>query len=257
MTTSDITDLLSPIMRLAQVRHDNGLKNMVDRAAEHVVKIAQHTLGAHDYRTTTNKSFHTLLTSQSIDEICENFISQHPKGHIIEVNGAMSTRFHRLSEYSDWPRFTWTNINTPEVVKFRELFFPVTDNYNSASLKYPDFEWTSYLNDSPANSSLILLGENKPFDNTESILQQVKLLTHSKKHTKSFQAVICVTRSALKRANIAINNTERAWHYQIIQSTQKTKKLTEKFVSFFKPNPLILIHIQFNAPITTHMTTPE
>src|SRR4051812_17243247 len=44
---------------------------------------------------------------QWFDERCLDFFQRHPRAMCIELGAGFSTRFHRLSDTADWPRFEW------------------------------------------------------------------------------------------------------------------------------------------------------
>jgi len=66
---------------------------------------------------------------QWFDDCCRHFFQRHPKAMCIELGAGLSTRFHRLSDTADWPRFQWVDIDMPQVTVSIAQVLPHIDNY--------------------------------------------------------------------------------------------------------------------------------
>lgn len=105
----------------------------------------------------------SLGRCQWIDKQVLRFFQCHPTGTGIEVNAGLSTRFHRLSDASDWPRFSWRTVNTEEVSGYVNLVFPVLDNHVSIVSDEPFEHWVDQLSipnrSSSSNAKIALIDE--------------------------------------------------------------------------------------------------
>ncbi len=70
-----------------------------------------------------------LQANHWLDQRCLAFFNQFPQGLGIECGAGLSTRFHRLSEQHEWPRFSWVDIDTEERMLLKSNAMPVIDNY--------------------------------------------------------------------------------------------------------------------------------
>lgn len=70
-----------------------------------------------------------LRVSQWLDQQCLSVLSKHPTTVGIEVGAGFSTRFHRLSECHEWPRFSWVDIDSEDVIRMKTSAMPRIDNY--------------------------------------------------------------------------------------------------------------------------------
>ncbi|WP_041522805.1 hypothetical protein [Gilvimarinus agarilyticus] len=72
-----------------------------------------------------------VVRSRALDEHCRRFLAQAPEGLVINVAGGLSTRFHRLSQQLDWPRFHWLELDNPSVARAQQSYLPRTDHYRT------------------------------------------------------------------------------------------------------------------------------
>lgn len=84
-----------------------------------------------------------LLRSQWFDQRCSSFFEQYPQGMCIDLGAGLSTRFHRLSESADWPRFSWVDVDLPEIVKLKSRAIPRIDNYQLLTANIVEDDWLS------------------------------------------------------------------------------------------------------------------
>ena len=74
-----------------------------------------------------------VLRSQWFDRRCHAFFKRHPQGMCIDLGAGLSTRFHRLSAAHDWPRFSWVDVDLPEIIALKKKAMPRIDNYQMIS----------------------------------------------------------------------------------------------------------------------------
>ncbi|MDO3381921.1 hypothetical protein [Gilvimarinus algae] len=63
------------------------------------------------------------------DERCLTQLQAYPCSRFISIGAGLSTRFHRLSQASDWPQFRWWELEGAEGARVKRHCFPVMDNY--------------------------------------------------------------------------------------------------------------------------------
>ena len=66
---------------------------------------------------------------QWFDDCCRDFLQRHPHAICIELGAGLNTRFHRLSDTADWPRFQWVDIDSPQITDSKARVLPHIDNY--------------------------------------------------------------------------------------------------------------------------------
>lgn len=82
-----------------------------------------------------------LVISQWFDAHCQQFFKRHPQGMCIDLGAGFSTRFHRLSEADDWPRFSWVDIDLPDITAIKKNAIPKTDNYQLIAADIVRDDW--------------------------------------------------------------------------------------------------------------------
>lgn len=82
-----------------------------------------------------------LLRSQWFDERCRQFFQRYPQAMCIDLGAGLSTRFHRLSEAADWPRFSWVDVDLPEVIAIKARAIPKIDNYRLLPANIAKDDW--------------------------------------------------------------------------------------------------------------------
>ncbi|MDO6747966.1 class I SAM-dependent methyltransferase [Gilvimarinus sp. 1_MG-2023] len=63
------------------------------------------------------------------DQRCLEFIRLHPSATFIALEAGLNTRFHRLSQQAEWPRFQWWELDRPERAACKQRLLPRVDNY--------------------------------------------------------------------------------------------------------------------------------
>lgn len=82
-----------------------------------------------------------LIRSQWFDERCRQFFKRYPQALCIDLGAGLNTRFHRLSEAADWPRFSWVDVDLPEVIAIKTVAIPKIDNYRLMSANIAKDDW--------------------------------------------------------------------------------------------------------------------
>lgn len=166
--TYEISHLLTPvILRAGGTAHSHAL-HFVDRSALFVLE----KLGV-SIKTQPDLSHaqNVLPRCAWIDKQLNNFFNTYPQGEGIEVDGGLSTRFHRLSEQLDWPRFSWCTINSHDVNDCLHFVFPVLDNYRSIGSNRPQRTWQKHLDWHTQTNKILIIGEQQPLNNWQEFTE--------------------------------------------------------------------------------------
>ena len=150
--TYELSDLLAPVIHRA-----NTKSNMLaDRSALYVLE----KLGINTQHNTPLLQQNNLLARcQWIDQQLLSYFQEYPKTECIEVNGGLSTRFHRLSEKSDWPQFSWCTINSHDINDCLQYVFPKLDNYCSIGDNNSLISWQKHIHWNSRKNKVLILGE--------------------------------------------------------------------------------------------------
>lgn len=151
------SDLVEPVIKRARAQPVCNTKGFSDRAASFVLE----RLGIATNNRLDAPSLH-LSKCAWIDSQARSFFTLHPKGHGIEVDSGLSTRFHRISEQLDWPRFYWNAINPLDVNDCLRFVFPNLDNHHLVGVNAPLLHWHEHIAWTDAAPRLVIVGEAEP-----------------------------------------------------------------------------------------------
>lgn len=150
--TYELSDLLAPVIHRANIKSNI----LADRAAVYVLE----KLGiSTQYNISLSPQQNVLARCQWIDQQLLSCFQEYPKTECIEVNGGLSTRFHRLSEKSDWPQFSWSAINPHDINDYLQYVFPKIDNYRSLGDDNSLTSWQKHIPWHSRKNKILILGE--------------------------------------------------------------------------------------------------
>lgn len=86
-----------------------------------------------------------IQRNQWFDECCRDFFQRHPHAMCIELGAGLSTRFHRLSDTADWPRFNWVEVDLPQVSALKADVLPAIDNYRLVGADIEQDDWIGLI----------------------------------------------------------------------------------------------------------------
>lgn len=72
---------------------------------------------------------HCLEHSAWFDRRCLKLLEACPDTQFINIGGGLNTRFYRLSQACDWPRFTWWDLELPDFYDCKKRLLPPLDHY--------------------------------------------------------------------------------------------------------------------------------
>lgn len=110
-----------------------------------------------------------LKRSQWMDHRCQQFFARYPHALCVELGAGFSTRFHRLSELADWPRFRWLEVDTADVIQQKAKLLPAIDNYELVAANIVDGDWLAHWQGEP----LIIVLEHRLMFMSQAEVQHV------------------------------------------------------------------------------------
>lgn len=130
VTPTEAEDLLLPLVVRAHAFDAWPQLGFVDQAAQYLVRKLD--LDPPDWGRKPQFSAQQQLDvarCKWIDEQVLDFLRIYPDAMGIELGAGLSTRFQRLSGMVDWPRFSWADVDSQDIIDCADLIFPATDNY--------------------------------------------------------------------------------------------------------------------------------
>lgn len=90
-------------------------------------------------RRTSNTKLTAFLAlrSRRFDRYCQEFLQKNPAGVIVELGCGLSSRFSRIDNGS----VEWYDLDLPEVIAVRKLFFPQTPRSHMIASSVLDYTW--------------------------------------------------------------------------------------------------------------------
>ena len=115
---------------------------------------------------------------QWFDDRCREFFQRHPRALCIELGAGLSTRFHRLSDTADWPRFQWVDVDLPQITASKAGVLPPIDNYRLVAADIVNDDWLGQAGWVRGQPLLILMEGVASELEGEQMLQLIYRLRH-------------------------------------------------------------------------------
>ena len=145
--------LLAPLLSRVNAR-----QAFSDRAAEYVLnKLGISMEAAGGGETTSSERRATVNRWSWIDLRAVQFFNLFPNAVGIEIDAGLSTRFHRISDQLDWPRFSWITINSQKATELSNEAFPKTDNFINKESVEPLTGWAECIDWTDKKPKLIII----------------------------------------------------------------------------------------------------
>ncbi|MDO3384555.1 class I SAM-dependent methyltransferase [Gilvimarinus sp. SDUM040013] len=127
---------------------------LIDRAAAELWdKLPKHNLQPHAQKK-------RVARSAWIDQRCLEFIGRHCNAEFVALRPGLNTRFYRLSQQVEWPRFCWYDLDHPATARYKHCVLPDVDNYQIAPFADPDTDpWLRRICGA-SQQPLMLIAEN-------------------------------------------------------------------------------------------------
>lgn len=174
VTSNQAEDLLLPLLVRAYALRAWPQTGFVDQAAEYLVRKLD--LDQQDWHL--GRGFpaqHRLALERCkwIDNEVLEFLETYPDAIGVELGAGLSTRFQRLSARTEWPRFAWADVDSPDVIDCADLIFPRTDNYRLVACDVVRDDWLQKTDWQPGRPLIVII-ETLPdaacLDNMKNIL---------------------------------------------------------------------------------------
>lgn len=179
LNAPQLSRLIDPVICRAQADSEYTRSGFVDRAARSVLtKLGldrSYADASHVYR----RRQHQLRRWQWIDQQVLHFLYSHPQATGIEVGGGLSTRFHRLCERMDWPRFSWRAINTHDVSDCIHFLFPLLDDHTSVASEAPLTDWCNHVHWTESAPKIVIIAEEQPLQSWQDFQQMYSNISDS------------------------------------------------------------------------------
>jgi len=133
---------------------------------------------------------------QWFDERCLDFFQRHPRAMCIELGAGLSTRFHRLSDTADWPRFEWVDVDLPQVTSSKAKVLPAIDNYRLVSADIMNDNWLSQSGWVAGRPLLILMEAVSSEIGDDAILKLLYRLRQAASSAEELELVLDVRQSS-------------------------------------------------------------
>jgi len=174
VTPNQTEELFLPLLVRAHALRNWPQTGFVDRAAEYLVRKLD--LDQRDWHLGRGFSAQHRLALERckwIDDEVLDFLEAYPNAIGVELGAGLSTRFQRLSARTDWPRFAWVDVDSPDVIDCADLIFPRTDNYRLVACDVVRDDWLQKSGWQPERPLIVII-ETLPgaacLDNMKTIL---------------------------------------------------------------------------------------
>ena len=119
LTEAQSTLLMPLWARALEAQHPTPL--IRDRKAVEIVESLDFDFDLFRQKSVPQADY--CVRASVIDQLVQEFLSQHPCGTVVEFGVGLDTRFDRL----DNGTVTWIELDLPHVIDLREQFFEATD----------------------------------------------------------------------------------------------------------------------------------
>ncbi|HGA0035359.1 TPA: class I SAM-dependent methyltransferase [Streptococcus agalactiae] len=116
----------------------------------------------------------TLARIRVMDREIKKFIRENPNSHILSIGCGLDTRFERV----DNGQIRWYNLDLPEVMEIRKLFFEEHERVTNIAKSALDETWTREVN--PQNAPFLIVSEGVLMFLKEDVVETfLHILTNS------------------------------------------------------------------------------
>jgi O-methyltransferase involved in polyketide biosynthesis len=128
------------------------------------------------FEKNTSGQFLISVRTKILDEQVANFIKNSANPIIINLGSGLDTRYARMQTGKIK---CWYDLDLPEVIDFKKIFFKDTDCYRSIRKSVLDFSWIDEVQKDPANTYLFIAeGLLMYFSEDEIKELLVRLISH-------------------------------------------------------------------------------
>lgn len=157
VTPNQAENLLLPLVMRGHAVNFWQQTGFVDQAAEYLVRKLDLAKPAWQGNQFPARLHLELERCKWIDGQVLNFLARHPHALGVELGAGLSTRFQRLSAKIEWPRFSWVDLDSQDVIDCADLIFPATDNYRLVACDSWREDWLAKTRWRPGVPLIVLL----------------------------------------------------------------------------------------------------
>jgi O-methyltransferase involved in polyketide biosynthesis len=96
----------------------------------------------------------TVLRTLILDQWVRDFLDAHPDGTVVEIGAGLNSRYERL----DNDRARWIDIDLPDALELRRVFFADTERRRSLAASVLDDAWRDEVAGSPGPYMFVIEG---------------------------------------------------------------------------------------------------
>lgn len=93
-----------------------------------------------------------VIRTEVFDNIVKEFAAENPDGVLVALGCGLDARYERLKPSCS----LWYDLDVPEAIEARKLFFTEKENYKMLSCSMLDYSWMDKI---PANKPLLIISE--------------------------------------------------------------------------------------------------
>ncbi len=204
LSTDNIGRLLEPVIDRATASARYPRMRWRDQWAEMVLeKLGVAPILTRTFRVSTAQQFDNLQRCKWIDDQLLAFLQRYPDAQVVELNAGLSTRFHRISNACDWPRFSWVAGDTTDVIDIVRHVFPTLDHHARVVFDGAGVDWLDAM---PGKSGkpLMIIDDGGMIADTRMMDALIKGLGRVARHHTPVHLLITQTASGIRHlANVA------------------------------------------------------
>jgi len=163
-----------------------------------------------------------VLRAKQLDMWLKEFLETYPNANVLNLGCGLDTRISRINPQS---KVSWFDIDYPEVINVRKLFYSNKDGYEMIASSVNELNW---LENIPRDKPVIIIAEGLleylTEDEVKSLLNQ---LTGYFPHGKI--AFDVMSSFAIKSGEESLKETTGAQHKWAVDDIHKVDNLNSKF----------------------------
>lgn len=146
LSTENLSRLIEPVICRATASAMYPGLQWRDRWAELVLEKLEVVPGLmQSFRVSAERQFDSLQRCKWVDDQLLAFLRRYPDAQVVELDAGLSTRFHRISNACDWPRFSWVAVDTTDVTDIVSSVFPKLDHHARLAIDGLGADWLGSL----------------------------------------------------------------------------------------------------------------
>jgi O-methyltransferase involved in polyketide biosynthesis len=151
-----------------------------------------------------------VIRTQLLDNATKAFIDKYPDATIINIGCGLDTRFSRL----DNGKIRWYDLDLPEAIRVRRLFFCETDRYKMIAKSVFDYSWIDEID--PSNGPLLIIADGVfMYFTKQEVKNLMDLFVDSFKEPELLIEVITPTLTKLSKQHDSLSKVDAKFQWGI------------------------------------------